>query len=48
MGKRAEEKPEDVIENDTINKKVVNDSLQKVEKRNDSIKKEIDKLKKNK
>jgi hypothetical protein len=48
MGKRAEEKPEDITENDSINKKVVNDSLQNVEKRNDSIKKEIDKLKKKK
>jgi len=38
MGKRAEEKPEELIENDTSNKNKINDSIQNVEKKNDSIK----------
>ncbi len=41
MGKRAEEKPEDAIENDSITTNKIKDSIQK-----DSIKDKIDTLKK--
>ncbi len=38
MGKRSEEKPEDAIENDSINKENSKDSIKKIEKKKDSIK----------
>ena len=37
MGKRAEEKPEEVIENDTINKNKIIDKVHDAEKKNDSL-----------
>ncbi len=45
MGKRAKEMPEELIENDTINKKEIKDTI---EKKNDSIKTEQNLIKKKK
>ena len=48
MGKRAEEKPEEVIENDTIKKSGINNTEKNVEKRNDSVQNKQDFIKKKK
>lgn len=45
MGKRAEEKPEEVLQNDTINKNKITEKKHNIEKKKDSLRNKINELK---